>query len=230
MNAGVEKAKLRPQMRTRLKVCCIGSVDEAWTAIDHGADALGLVGAMPSGPGVIDDEKIAEIIDSIPPPIATFLLTSRTVAEEVVEHLLVSGADTVQLVDNVDTSVYREIRRETPRIRIVQVVHVHDKSSVEEAVELSELVDALLLDSGNAGLDVKELGGTGRIHDWQLSREIVDRADCPVFLAGGLDAGNVRSAIEIVKPFGIDLCTGVRTEGALDKAKLAALTAALWSA
>jgi phosphoribosylanthranilate isomerase len=216
-------------MRTRLKVCCIGSVDEAWTAIDHGADALGLVGAMPSGPGVLDDETIGDIVAHVPPPIATFLLTCRTVAEEIIEQVLVTGANTLQLVDAVDNSVYREIRRETPRIGIVQVVHVRDKGSVEEAVELSELVDALLLDSGDSKLEIKELGGTGRVHDWQLSRAIVERADCPVFLAGGIDAGNVRSALELVKPFGIDLCTGVRTDGALDKSKLAALTQALWS-
>ena len=216
-------------MRARLKVCCIRSIEEAWLAIDHGADALGLVSAMPSGPGAIDEELIAEIADMVPPPVATFLLTSHTVAAEIVQQMLVCGTDIVQLVDAVDNSVYREIRRETPRIRIVQVVHVRDRASVEEAVELSELVDALLLDSGNPELAVKELGGTGRVHDWSLSREIVDRSDCPVFLAGGLDPGNVREALGHVKPFGIDLCTGVRTEGALDPAKLAALTQAMWS-
>jgi phosphoribosylanthranilate isomerase len=215
-------------VRPYLKVCCIASVDEAALAIEHGASALGLVSSMPSGPGVIDDDLIAEIADWVPPPIATFLLTSSTRANDIVEHLLVTGANTVQLVDAVDNSVYREIRSETPRIRIVQVVHVTDERSIEDAVELSELVDALLLDSGKPDAEVKELGGTGRVHDWALSRRIVERSDCPVFLAGGLDPSNVRAAIETVQPFGIDLCNGVRSSGALDQAKLAALTAAMW--
>ena len=105
-------------------------------------------------------------------------------------------------------------------MKIVQVIHIIDERSVEEAIEISELVDAILLDSGNPNLKVKELGGTGRIHNWKLSRQIREKSRCPVFLAGGLNPENVRQAIDEVQPFAIDVCSGVRTNGQLDKQKL----------
>jgi phosphoribosylanthranilate isomerase len=90
-------------------------------------------------------------------------------------------------------------------------------------VGLAEHVDAILLDSGNPKLAVKELGGTGRRHDWKLSRRIAETCGKPVFLAGGLNAENVREAIESVQPFGVDLCSSVRTNGKLDLQKLESL-------
>jgi phosphoribosylanthranilate isomerase len=212
---------------TRLKVCCIASVDEARLALAHGATALGLVAAMPSGPGVIDDTTIAEIVRSAPKGVATFLLTSRVDGAHVVEHLETTRANTVQLVDAVPSATYDAIRRSLPRVRIVQVIHVRDESSIEEARSVEAHVDMLLLDSGDPSRAVKELGGTGRTHDWELSRRIVAAVAKPVYLAGGIRAENVRAAIETVRPFGIDLCSGVRTDGRLDGAKLKALAAAM---
>jgi phosphoribosylanthranilate isomerase len=211
--------------RPRLKVCCIASPAEAALAIRAGADALGLVGKMPSGPGPIDDALIADIAKTVPPPIATFLLTSETTEDAVVAHIQRCGANTVQLVDRVSPSVHRAIRRDLPAIRIVQVVHVEGPDSVAEAVEAANTADAILLDSGNTRAQIRELGGTGRTHDWSLSRRIVESCAKPVFLAGGLNAGNVAAAIAAVRPFGIDVCSGVRTKGALDEAKLAAFAA-----
>jgi phosphoribosylanthranilate isomerase len=211
----------------RLKVCCIASVDEARLALEHGAWALGLVSAMPSGPGVIADEQIAEIARSVPSDVPTFLLTSRTDGPHVVAHLEKTGANTVQLVDAVPVATYAAIRRALPRVRIVQVIHVCDAASIEEAREAAEHADMLLLDSGNPKLAVKELGGTGRTHDWSLSRAIVDCVDKPVLLAGGIRPENVRVALDAVRPHGIDLCSGVRTNGRLDPEKLRSLTASM---
>ena len=213
--------------RTRIKICCIADCDEAQLAIRYGADALGLVSAMPSGPGPIEEAAITTICTSIPPPIATFLLTSETSAPRIIDQQRRCRANTLQLVDRVPISAYAMLRRSLPGIAIVQVVHVLDEDSVGEALDVAQHVDALLLDSGNPNLAVKELGGTGRAHDWAISRYIVDRAERPVFLAGGLHAGNVREAIETVRPFGVDLCSGVRTDGRLDEAKLAAFVAAV---
>jgi phosphoribosylanthranilate isomerase len=208
-------------MRTRLKVCCIASIDEARIAISHGADALGLVGAMPSGPGPIPDALIPAIAASVPPAVATFLLTCEVDPDAVVEQVIRAGVSTVQLVDDeVEPDVYRVLRAEAPAVRIVQVVHVRDRASVDRALHVAPHVDALLLDSGNPQARVRELGGTGRVHDWALSCEIVARAERPVFLAGGLNAENIREAIDTVRPFGVDLCSGVRTNGTLDVAKL----------
>lgn len=207
-------------MTLRIKICCIGSEDEAKTAIEYGASAIGLVGKMPSGPGPISDDLIRQIAARIPPPISTFLLTSETTTDEIIKHHQRTNTNTIQLVDAVDNRCYSQLKSALPSVKIVQVIHIIDERSVEKAIEISELVDAILLDSGNPNLKVKELGGTGRIHNWKLSRQIREKSRCPVFLAGGLNPENVRQAIDEVQPFAIDVCSGVRTNGYLDKQKL----------
>jgi phosphoribosylanthranilate isomerase len=191
-------------------------------AIRHGAAALGLVGKMPSGPGIISDEEIYSIAQTIPPPIASFLLTSETTAEDIITHHRRVHTTSIQLVDALSGRSYEFIRKELPAVKLVQVIHVIDEHSVEEAIEIADFVDAILLDSGNPNLSVKELGGTGRTHNWQLSRQIREHISKPVFLAGGLHPLNVQEAIETVQPFGVDLCSGVRTNGNLDERKLEA--------
>jgi phosphoribosylanthranilate isomerase len=214
-------------MPPRVKICCISSSEEAAMAIRHGAAALGLVGKMPSGPGIITDETIYSIAQIVPPPIATFLLTSETIAQDIIEHHQKVHTTTIQLVDALPNRDYLTIKEQLPNVKLVQVIHVINENSVEEAIEISEWVDAILLDSGNPNLSVKELGGTGKTHNWQLSRQIREKISKPVFLAGGLHQGNVREAIETVQPFGVDLCSGVRTDGKLDERKLEAFFKAI---
>ncbi|MFZ1716216.1 MAG: phosphoribosylanthranilate isomerase [Saprospiraceae bacterium] len=203
-----------------MKICCISSVAEAKMAIRYGAAALGLVGQMPSGPGVISDEMIHQISSTVPPPIATFLLTSHTSAVAIVNHYRQVHTNTIQIVDALSDGSYADIRAALPYVKLVQVVHVTGESSIDECQQIAPYVDAILLDSGNPNLKIKELGGTGRVHDWKLSRRIVESVSVPVFLAGGLNADNVRTAILEVGPFGLDLCSGVRTDGRLDERKL----------
>ncbi|MGA9355074.1 MAG: phosphoribosylanthranilate isomerase [Terriglobales bacterium] len=210
----------------RIKICCIGSVEEAAMAVDAGASALGLVSHMPSGPGVIGDELIAEIATTVPPAIGTFLLSSRQSVQEIVALQRFCRTNTIQICDRLMRGTHRELKEALPGISIVQVVHVSGPESVDEAVALRD-VDAILLDSGNQKLAVKELGGTGRTHDWSLSREIRERVGVSLFLAGGLTAGNVGQAIREVGPFGIDVCSGVRTDGKLDREKLTRLFSAV---
>ena len=208
-----------------VKICCISSVDEARLAIELGASALGLVSQMPSGPGVIDDGLIAEIARSVPPPIATFLLTAHCDSAAIIAQHKRCRASTIQLVDHVELVELRALRLHLPGIKLVQVIHVCDNSALAQAKRVAPFVDALLLDSGNPTLSVKELGGTGRTHDWRLSRRIRDECALPLFLAGGLNASNVAEAITTVAPFGLDLCSSVRENGALSAAKLAAFMA-----
>ncbi len=198
-------------------------------AIENGADALGLVSAMPSGPGVISEEQIAEIAASVPPTIATFLLTALRDVESIIAQQRRCRTNTIQLVDRLTQGSNEDLRRALPGISIVQVLHVLGEDSIEEAVEVAAQVDAILLDSGNPKLAIKELGGTGRTHDWTLSRQIRERIEIPIFLAGGLKPENVRKAVQQVGPFGIDICTGVRREGKLDEGKLRVLFANLSS-
>ncbi|HYO25681.1 MAG TPA: phosphoribosylanthranilate isomerase [Lacipirellulaceae bacterium] len=211
----------------RVKICCISSLAEARAAIDAGAAALGLVSAMPSGPGVIDEPLIARLAAATPPPVAAFLLTSRSTPAEIIDQQRRLGAGVLQLCDDLPPGAHGELRTALPGIRLVQVIHVRDESSIAAAVRVAPLVDALLLDSGNQQLAVKELGGTGRRHDWALSRRIREAVDVPLFLAGGLNCGNVREAIETVGPWGLDVCSGVRTGGQLDVAKLESFFAAV---
>src|SRR5690606_4567673 len=218
--------------RVRIKICCIQSEAEARLAIAAGAAALGLVGTMPSGPGPIDDELIGRIAARVPPPLATFLLTSETEAEAIIAHARRCRTNTLQLVDRVADDVYARLRAALPGIKLVQVIHVAGDESVAEALVAAAHADALLLDSGQPRAAIKVLGGTGRVHDWAVSRRIVEAAPCPVFLAGGLRADNVGAAIATVRPFGVDVCTGVRRpdDYSIDPAKLEAFVTAVAAA
>ena len=207
-------------MSCLIKICCISSIEEAKLAIHAGADAVGLVGLMPSGPGPIPDELISNIAKTIHPPIASFLLTSERSAAGIIDHVKRVHTNTVQVVDELAEGAYLDIRNALPAMRIVQVIHITGRESIEQALLVHEHVDAILLDSGNPKAIIKTLGGTGNTHNWQISRELVENVKVPVYLAGGLHAGNIAEAIETVKPFAVDVCSGVRTNGKLDIQKL----------
>lgn len=207
-------------MNIKVKICCISSLQEAELAIELGASAIGLVSEMPSGPGVISENLISEIASSVPKNIDTFLLTSKQSSKEIVEQLKRCKTNTVQIVDNLVSGSYSIIRNEIPKIKIVQVLHVQNEKSIEDALKIENYVDAILLDSGNQNLEIKELGGTGKTHNWEISKAIVEQIKIPLYLAGGLNSQNIIEAITTVKPYGVDLCSSVRTNGKLDKQKL----------
>ena len=191
-------------------------------AIDQGASAIGLVSAMPSGPGPIEDDLIAEIAAVVPPGVASFLLTCKQDVASIVDQQRRLRVNTIQICDRLVDGSYADLRTALPGISLVQVIHVTGEESVEEAQSIAPQVDAILLDSGNQSLQVKELGGTGRVHDWSLSLKIRESIDVPLYLAGGLNPDNVADAIRIVQPFGIDVCSALRTDGRLDPIKLKA--------
>jgi phosphoribosylanthranilate isomerase len=214
-------------MRTRIKVCCIASTEEARLAVACGADAIGLVGRMPSGPGPIPDERIASIATGLSPPTASFLLTSETTADGITDHVHRTGVSTVQIVSHLDPRESAALARQLPAVRRVQVIHVEDRRALDLIGVYTEHVHAFLLDSGRPSAIVPEFGGTGRVHDWNLSRAFVEASPHPVFLAGGLTPENVERAIRHVRPFGVDLCSGVRSAGQLDRARLTAFVLAV---
>jgi len=205
---------------TKIKICCIQSIEEAQIAIDNGAYGIGLVSEMPSGPGVISESKIREIAEWVPDNIKTVLLTSLRNPQAIIEQYKNCKTNTLQLVDSQKLSIYKILKAELTDAQIIQVIHVLDDSAISESIMISKYVDMILLDSGNPQLEEKELGGTGRIHNWRISKEIVKEVNIPVFLAGGLRPENVTEAIEKVQPFGVDLCTGIRTDGNLDNEKM----------
>lgn len=196
-------------------------------ALDAGASAIGLVSEMPSGAGPIPEEQITAIVRAVGPEVDTFLLTSALDPLVIIRQQARTGARTLQLVDRLPARSHQTLRAALPEVRLVQVVHVQSEASIREALRIAPACDALLLDTGNPDAAVQELGGTGRVHDWSISREIVRRVDLPVYLAGGLTPQNVGEAVATVSPYGVDLCNGVRTEGRLDPEKLAAFFEAL---
>ncbi len=212
---------------TRFKVCCIRDRAELDLAVRVGASAVGFVSAMPSGPGPIDDDAIASLLPHVPPGIASFLLTCRTEPAAIVEQHRRLPAAVLQLVDRLEPGAGEALRSALPGIGLVQVVHVEDAGAVEEARDATRWASGILLDSGRPGAAVRELGGTGRVHDWAVSRRVVESVDLPVYLAGGLNAGNVAEAIAAVRPFAVDVCTGVRTDGAMDADRLTSFAEAI---
>jgi len=211
----------------KIKICCIGSHFDAQLAADAGASCIGLVSAMPSGPGVIDEGTIAAIIEGAPSAVETVLLSSRCDYQGITEQVKKCRPDTLQLVDRVEQSVIKRLREEFTSLSIIEVLHVTGTVAQHEIQYQKSNADLLLLDSGNPALAVKQLGGTGRVHDWSTSAEIVKNSSLPVFLAGGLGQNNVEAAIKSVAPYGVDVCSGVRTEGQLDAGKLYAFVDAV---
>ena len=189
-------------------------------AIEAGASAVGLVSAMPSGPGPIPEELIAEIAATIPPGVSSFLLTCLQDARSIIDQQRRLRVNTIQICDRLTEGSYQDLHDGLPGVSLVQVIHVTGPEAVDEAIAVAPHVDAILLDSGNQSLAIKELGGTGRTHDWTLSRKIRESIEAPLFLAGGLNPANVAAAIREVQPFGIDVCSGLRTNGHLDREKL----------
>src|SRR4030042_562321 len=213
---------MKPVRKPRVKICCIASAKEAGLAIQYGASALGLVSEMPSGPGVIPEQLIAEIANIVPPSVSSFLLTSKQDPSALIEQHRRCRTNVIQLCDRLEIEAYQKLKEALPGIGLVQVIHVTGEEALSEAVAVAPLVNGILLDSGNQKLTVKQLGGTGRVHDWTLSRKIREKVEIPLFLAGGLTPENVGEALRQGQAFGGEVCNGVRTNGKLDEAKLGA--------
>jgi phosphoribosylanthranilate isomerase len=204
-----------------IKICCIENIAEAEVAVQMGANALGLVSDMPSGPGVITDEQIRDIIAGIGPFVTSVLLTSKKTENELAQQIRFCNPDAVQLCAPVSMTTLVALGKSFPRTRLIRVIHISGRDSVREALDFQNHVSAFLLDSGRRIGPNKQLGGTGQPHDWRISSEIVRQVRVPVILAGGLNAENVSTAIKMVRPYALDVCSGVRSQGKLDEGKLA---------
>ncbi|MEM0923705.1 MAG: phosphoribosylanthranilate isomerase, partial [Pseudomonadota bacterium] len=209
----------RLMVRVKVKICCMADPGEAAMAAAAGAEYIGLVGPMPSGPGTLTLEDAAEIARSAPPSATPVLLSSATTALDLVREAEAAGAGVIQIVQHVSPGIHAELVAQAPGLECWQVIHVEDRTAVDLIRSFDEQPDAFLLDSGRPARG--ELGGTGRVHDWAISRDCVAATARPVFLAGGLTPENVGEAIRQVRPQGVDLCTGVRLDGRLNAVRLA---------
>jgi phosphoribosylanthranilate isomerase len=207
-------------------VCCIESVEEARLAVAEGVDAIGLVSAMPNAAGVISESTIAEIAAAVPPRVSTFLLTGSTEPDALVAQYERCGTTTIQLCERLTTGALERLRERIPEAALVQVIHVSGAEALDQALAVAPYVDALLLDTGAPRHGVDE-PGYAVAHDWAISAEICRSVPAPIFLAGGLHAANVRAAIDLVGPWGVSVCSGVRADGRLDLNRLRSFLAAL---
>ena len=214
--------------RTRVKICCIASEAEARMAVEAGADLLGLVGPMPSGPGVVDDRTARAVAAAAPPWATPVLLTEFDQPAEIVEHAARIGVRAVQLVRHVPVRTLARLAVAAPGLALIQVIHVEDRGALDLIEPYARHVTAFLLDTGRPSAG--ELGGTGRVHDWEISAEFVRLSPIPVFLAGGLTPANVGEALARVRPAGVDLCSGIRIDRALDPGLLGAFMDAVRTA
>jgi phosphoribosylanthranilate isomerase len=204
----------------RIKICCIANIKEARLALSAGADALGLVSEMPSGPGVISEKDIKSVIHQLGPFITSVLLTSKRTAKEIADQVDFCRPRAVQLCESLDIAELQKLKDMVSGVALIHVIHVNARESLAEAKTYEPYVHAFLLDTGQRSGPLKQLGGTGKTHDWSISAKIVKRVNVPVILAGGLNTQNVNRAIENVKPYAVDVCSGVRTGDRLDPRKL----------
>jgi phosphoribosylanthranilate isomerase len=207
-------------MNTQIKVCCMASFKEAEYAIRAGANAVGFVCATPESCRTIDINLVSSITSNLPSTTDTVLLTSENTAEKIAQKVHLAGTSSVQIISHLALSESEKLPELLPNTRLIQVIHVESKQALELIEQYAPYVNTFLLDSGRPSLSKPEYGGTGRTHDWSISAEFVRRSPIPVFLAGGLSPSNVEAAIKEVRPYGVDLCSGVRTRNRLDHKKL----------
>lgn len=209
----------------RVKICGITSFEEARMAIGCGADAVGfLVGLNYPTDDEIDAVAAKEIIASLPPFVSSVLVTHRKELDWVVDACQRVGCSTIQLHGDFALEQIPLLRAKLPYARIIKAVHVVDSNSATIAAAVAPRVDAVLLDTRTE----TRIGGTGVTHDWSISRRIAEEIGKPVILAGGLNPGNVREAILKVRPFAVDVNSGVENPDgskSLDKIKAFITTA-----
>ena len=190
-------------------------------ASEIGADWLGLVGPMPSGPGILTLEEARAIAAGCVGRARPILLTSELRASAILRDAAFVGVDAVQVVQHIEPDEAAALA--SADITYVQVIHVEGPQALDLIEHYAPHCDSFLLDSGKPSRNT--LGGTGNTHDWSVSAEFMRRAGKPVFLAGGLNPHNVAEAIQQVRPDGVDICSGLRRDGRLDPELLNAFMA-----
>jgi phosphoribosylanthranilate isomerase len=190
----------------RIKICGIRHQDDAKVALDAGADALGfLVGIAHLAEDKIRKEEAKAIIESLPPLVSPVAVTHLTDVQKIIDLIMYLGVNTVQIHDYIEPKEVKTIRENLPGVKIIKGVHVEGEDAIEMAKYFEPYAHAILLDSRTTD----RLGGTGITHDWNISARLVKSISIPVILAGGLTPGNVLEAVYKVKPYGVDVNSGV---------------------
>lgn len=210
----------------RVQIAGISSLDDALAVERAGAEAIGFTLGLPTGPhNGLDEHRARAIISSLPPLITPVLITYHTAADSVVPLCRYLGVSTAQLHAPAEPGEMTRMRQELPGLKLILAVNVTGPDSVALAQQRAHHADALILDTYDPATG--RHGATGKTHDWAISRAIVEQVAVPVILAGGLNPGNVADAIRAVRPWGVDVHTGVeRADGSTDHALVRAFVAA----
>jgi len=196
----------------KVKICGITNTNDARMAAKFGADALGfLIGIRHKSEDVILPEEAKKIISACPPFVTTVMVTHLLESESIISLFREIGTTAIQLHDEIKLDEIKAIRKALPTVRLIKAVHITDlKESLRRARIFERIVDAIVLDTINLKED--RIGGTGLTHDWQISKQIKESVSIPIILAGGLNPSNVQEAIRTVRPYAVDVNTGVKKD------------------
>lgn len=208
----------------RVKICGMKTAGDIELAVSCGADAVGFITEVPvNTPRKLDSKTAAELVKQVPLFVDSVLVIMPADAREALELIEKTKPDVVQLHNALSAEETEIIRNNTSR-KIIRTFTIpvesrkmpSDMMSQINTMFESDLIDGILLDSGKAGVS----GGTGLVHDWSISKEVVENTEAPVILAGGLKPENVKNAVTQVRPFAVDTASGVETNGKKDPAKV----------
>ena len=216
----------------KAKICGTTSVADARLAADHGADFFGVVVEVGFSPRSLSIDEALPLFRSPPVPGVALVFEMAPDRVRLVMEKLKPYA--VQFLGRTDPSLLRELKQERPSVRLWQSIHLPESGApvaVDDFVrEFREYVeagaDALLFDTAVVSDGKMKFGGTGTTSDWDVVKELMKKvkSPVPVWLAGGIDPGNVGAALDAVDPYGIDLCSGVEASpGKKDPEKVRAL-------
>ncbi len=207
-----------------IKVCGIQNINEANGAIEAGANTIGMLTGVPEYvEDKISPETAKKIVVSLPRGIRTVMVTHLLEVSKIVEIAEYTGISALQIHNDLSTEGMKSLREYVPNLELIKTIHVLDESAIEDAKVYESFSDIILLDT-KAG---ERIGGTGKTHDWNISKRIVEEVGIPVILAGGLNPRNINEAISKVKPAGIDANSGLENkDGSKDFDKIRIFAAA----
>lgn len=190
----------------KVKICGISNEIDALKAISLGADCIGFVMGGKVLPIEVEPyaQHVRQIIKKFPSGVDSFLVTHLFNADDIISLANYINSTGIQISEDINIEEVKKVRAMTDKKIIKTIVGV-DKQAKAKIDLYKDYCDYFLLDSNNSGYT----GGTGKENDWNSCAELIKYADKPCFIAGGLNPENVREAIEITKPFGTDVSTGI---------------------
>lgn len=203
----------------KVKICANKNIYDVESCLIAKADIIGiLVGQEHNSNDFINKENAKEIVDYVNNRISVALVTHLKSASEIINLTKYIGNDIIQLHSDIAEEEVKKIKKELPFIKLIRLIQISKEGKVITDISKIKYVDYYLLDSFN--IETNQVGGTGLAHDWGKSKELVDKLKYPVFLAGGLNSLNVKTAINTVKPYGVDVNSGCKTNGKKDRNKV----------